>query len=70
MIAPILVTKADQPDFFGNTTFSAFTISCTQAFSLIGSSAMISEPAATRIAIVARVVGSIVSKMVDVLPAY
>ena len=68
VIAPVFITKADQPGFFGNTTFNALTISCTQAFSLIGSSAIISEPAATRIAMAASVVGSITTEE-DVPPA-
>ena len=62
MVAPVLISEADQPSFFGKTTFSALRISCTQAFSLIGSRAMISEPAAITMAIAARVVGSITNR--------
>jgi hypothetical protein len=68
VMPPIFIAKADQEGFFGKTTFSALTMSCTQAFSLIGSSAIISEPAAITMAMAARVVGSIVNTVAVVLP--
>lgn len=64
VIQPVFIADSRQPDGvgsqrFGKTTFNALMISCTQPFSLIGKSEMISLPAATMIAITARVVGSI-----------
>ena len=42
-------------DMYGleNASFASFSSSCTQLFDLIGSKAMISEPAATTMAIAA-----------------
>jgi len=65
VMPPIPIAKSHQPSGvsiqrFGKTTFSALTINCTQEFSLIGSSVMISEPAATTMATTAAVVGSMV----------
>ena len=67
VIPPALIAKPCQPycfgvQRFGKTTFKAFTISWTQLFSLIGSRVIISEPAATKMASTAAVVGSIGNK--------
>ena len=67
VITPVLVAESRQPNRvgsqrFGKTTFSALRMSWTQLFSLMGSRAITSEPAATRIAITAAVVGSIVNR--------
>lgn len=43
---------------FGNASLSTLKMSCTQLLERMGSSAMTSEPAATMMAITARVVGS------------
>lgn len=57
LIPPAFVAKTCQPGgaayFFGNASFASFSSSCTQLFDLIGSKAMISEPAATTMAIAA-----------------
>lgn len=62
-VPPAFIPIAGQPyrlavQRFGKTTFNALMTSCTQEFSLIGSRAMISLPAITRMAITAVVVGS------------
>ena len=67
VVTPGFVAESRQPDGvgfqrFGKITFSALRISWTQLFSLIGSSAMTSEPAAIKIATTAAVVGSMRSK--------
>jgi hypothetical protein len=74
VITPGFVAKSREPygvslQRFGKTTLSAFIISCTQEFSLMGSRVIISDPAATRMAIAAAVVGSIVNKWGVLLPA-
>ena len=62
LLLPGQIAEANQPDhFFGKMTFSALITSCTQLFSLIGSRVMISEPAATTMAKMARVSGLMLS---------
>ena len=62
LLLPSRIAEANQPDhFFGKMTFSALITSCTQLFSLIGSRVMISEPAATMMAKMARVSGLMLS---------
>jgi hypothetical protein len=53
---------------FGKASFSILTTSCTQLLERIGRSAITSEPAATKMAITARVEASMVNIVAVVLP--
>jgi len=64
LVAPVLIAESHQPGgigqrFFLAMTFSTVTISCTQLLLRMGSRVRISLPAAAKIAMAARVVGSI-----------
>jgi len=71
LLLPGRIAEANQPDhFFGKMTFSALIANCAQLFSLIGSRVMISEPAATMMARMARVSGLMLSiGIMALLPA-
>ena len=62
LVAPVLIAESHQPScaqrFFRATTLSTVTSSCTQLLLRIGSKVRISLPAAARIAMTARVEGS------------
>ena len=66
-LLPALIAQSKNPCgvsrnafyFFGNAVLRALTMSCTQLFELRFDIPMISLPAATRIAMMAAVVGSI-----------
>lgn len=70
VVTPVLVAKTHQPggvaaQRFGKAVRRSFIPSCSQLLERIGSRAMISEPAATMIAMIATVVGSMVSTEVS-----
>jgi len=62
-VAPVLIAESHQPgcgqDFFLEIALRTLITSCTQLLLRIGSRVRISLPAAARIAMAARVVGSI-----------
>ena len=62
-VAPVLIAESHQPgcgqDFFRATALRMLMTSCTQLLLRMGSKVRISLPAAHRMAIAARVVGSI-----------